>query len=178
MNELIFRLVAATPWLLVLCVFDIRERRLPNAWTLGGIAVASIYSLGYGGWPLLLRGLSAGFLCALFLLIPFLLHAAGGGDVKMLFGCGMLIGWGNVMDFLLFVSFAGFFVALVMWITGKADIRRIKHYARCIFDWRYDRRKGRESLPPASSEKCRVPFGVAIAAGTWMSLAWQLFERL
>lgn len=176
MNELVFRIIAATPWLLVLCVFDIKERRLPNAWTLGGSAAALVYCLGYGGASLFLRGLSAGILCALFLIIPFFLHAAGGGDVKMLFACGILVGLGNVANFLFFVSIAGFLVAVVMWCAGKVDIGRIRHYLRCVFDWRYDRKRGRESLPPASSEKCRVPFGVAIAIGTWMSFAWQFLE--
>ena len=175
MDEIIFKVIAATPWLLMLCTFDIKERRLPNKWTLGGIAVALVYCLGYGGLPLFLRGLSAGILCALFLLIPFILRAAGGGDVKMLFACGILVGLGNVLNFLFFVSVSGFLVAVVMWIAGKVDIGRIKHYVRCLFDWRYDRKKGRENLPPASSEKCRVPFGVAIAIGTWMTFAWELF---
>lgn len=175
MSELIFKIIVATPWLLMLCAFDLKERRLPNKWTLGGIAVALVYCLGYGGLPLFLQGLSAGFLCALFLLIPFILHAAGGGDVKMLFACGILLGLENVINFLFFVSIAGFFVAVVMWIAGRVDIGRIKHYARCIFDWRYDRKSGRQNLPSANSEKCRVPFGVAIAAGVWMSFAWALF---
>ena len=43
MSELIFKIIVATPWLLMLCAFDLKERRLPNKWTLGGIAVALVY---------------------------------------------------------------------------------------------------------------------------------------
>ncbi len=175
MNELIFRIIMATPWLIMLCVFDIKLRKLPNRWTLLGALIALVYCLGYGGLSLFLQGLSAGLLCALFLLLPFILRAAGGGDVKMLFACGILVGLHNVLSFLFFVSISGFFVAIVMWFAGKVDISRLKHYARCLFDWRYDCKKGRENLVPANSEKCRVPFGVAIALGTWMTFAWELF---
>ena len=131
--------------------------------------------MGYGGWGLFLQGLAAGLLCGLFLILPFILRAAGGGDVKMLFGCGILVGLHNVLSFLFFVSVSGFFVAVFMWLAGKVDSSRLKHYFHCLFDWRYDRNAGKQNLPPANSEKCRVPFGVAIALGTWMTFVWEFF---
>ena len=174
--ELLFRFIAVTPWLLVLCAYDIRQRRLPNAWTLGGLAVALVYCLGYGGGRLFCSGLLAGVLSGLFLLIPFFMRAAGGGDVKMLAAAGVVAGLANVVILLFFVSIAGFILSIVLWVGGKVDASRLKHYFRVCFDFRYDRKAGRDSLPPRSSEKCRVPFGVAIAAGTWMTLLWSLFD--
>ena len=113
----------------------------------------------------MLDGLAAGLLCGLFLLLPFFLRAAGGGDVKMLFACGIIAGMRHSMALLLFTSFAGFALAVVMAVSGRVDLARLKHWGRCLFDWRYDRRAGKAALPPRESECGRVPFGVAIAVG-------------
>jgi Flp pilus assembly protein protease CpaA len=173
MDETALKLVVSTPWLLTLCVWDVKHRRLPNLITLGGAAVCLVAYLGAGGFPLVLRGLLAGLLCGLFLFLPFLLRAAGGGDVKMLFACGILVSMGNIMNFLFFMSIAGFLLSLVMWVAGQADMSRVKHYVRSVFDWRYDRKLGREALPDRDNERCRIPFGVAIAVGVWATLIWK-----
>ena len=99
-----------------------------------------------------------------------------GGDVKMLFACGILAGMGNIMNFLFFMSIAGFILSLIMWFAGRVDMSRVKHYVRCVFDWGYDRRSGRESLPSRDNERCRIPFGVAIAVGVWATFVWNLSQ--
>jgi len=170
-----YKLLLATPWLLSLCVSDVRRRRLPNALTLGGAAAALAVLWGAGGTAALLDGLAAGALCGLFLLLPFFLRAAGGGDVKMLFACGIIAGMRHAMALLLFMSFAGFILAVVMAVAGRVDLARLEHAGRCLLDWRYDRKAGRAALPPRESERGRVPFGVAIAAGLFMALAWEVW---
>ncbi len=162
--------VLLSVWLLALCVEDVRRRCLPNALTLGGALVALAARAGAGGLPAFLGGVEGGALCALLLLFPFLLHAAGGGDVKMLFAVGAVFGRTHVVGLLFFVSVAGLALALLSLAFGRVDRRRVVHWARCLFDWRYDRKAGRAALPPKSSEKCRVPFGLAIAAGAWLEL--------
>jgi Flp pilus assembly protein protease CpaA len=156
-----------------LCANDLRRRRLPNVLTLGGAAAALAALWGAGGVAVMVDGLLAGLLCALFLLIPFFLRAAGGGDVKMLFACGIIAGMSHAMALLLFMSFAGFMLAVVMAAAGRVDLARLKHAGRCLFDWRYDRRAGRAALPPRESERGRVPFGLAIAAGLVVALGWE-----
>ena len=127
-------------WLLALCAWDLRARRLPNALTLGGAAVALAARLG-------------------------------AGDVKMLFAAGCALGRGRAAGFLLFVSLAGLALGLVWFLSARFDRRRIRHLARTLFDPRYDRAAGRAALPPKSAEACRVPFGLAIAAGAALELA-------
>lgn len=162
--------IALSIWLLVLCVQDWRWRRLPNPWTLGGAAVALAWRLGMGARAFA-DGVAGGLLCAALLLLPFLLHAAGGGDVKMLFAVGCALGKAHALEALLCISVAGLVLAPAMILAGKASGGRLKHWARCVFDWRYDRAAGRAALPPRDDERYRVPFGIAIAAGTWATLA-------
>ena len=75
-------------------------------------------------------------------------------------------------------SFAGLILALGMLAFKAVNPARLKHYARCLLDFRYDREKGKKSLPPPDSEACRVPFGVAIAAGLFINLSLQLLAAL
>ncbi|MBQ7190308.1 MAG: prepilin peptidase [Kiritimatiellae bacterium] len=163
------------PWLTILCVKDLRTRRLPNVWTLGGLACALVLDFVQGGGVGLMDGLAAAGVCILFLLIPFFVRAAGGGDVKMLAACGAFVGMKQVLLLLIAVSFAGFFVALAMLITGKVGVARMKHAFRTLFDWRYDRAAGRAALPPKEDEGNRIPFGLAIAIGTLATFAMEVF---
>lgn len=165
--------ILLSAWLAVLVYHDCRHRRLPNALTLGGALVVLAWRFGCG-MASFMDGVWGGVVCGLFLLLPFILHAAGGGDVKMLFAVGCVMGIGRTAETILFTSLAGLLLMLVMLIWCNADSRRLRHFFRSAFDWRYNRADGAKSLPPKSDEKCRVPFGVAIAAGTWLALLYSI----
>ncbi len=160
-------------WAIALAVNDLRTRRLPNVLTLGGAAVAVALAFGRG-IPYGCGTLLSGFCCFLFLLLPFLLRAAGPGDVKMMTSAGLFAGSGYAVELMLVVSVAGLVLAFSMMILRRVDSSRLKHLLRCVFDFRYDRIAGRAALPPRDSEACRVPFGVAIAVG----LVWVLVRRV
>ena len=166
----IFRASILTPWLGYLCWSDATRRRLPNAWTLGGLLAGLCVQAGFWGWAGFKDGLAAAGICVLFLLIPFLLRAAGAGDLKMLAACGAFVGLRETPFLLMAVSFAGLLVAVPMLLMRKVTAARLKHFFRSVFDWRYDRAAGRAAIPPKTDERARVPFGIAIALGTWATL--------
>lgn len=160
-------------WGTVLSWYDCRERRLPNWLTVGGAAVALAWRLGYGkDWGLFLDGFVAAVAAGLFLLLPFLMHGAGGGDVKMLLAAGAIVGLARLVNLLLVTSLAGVVMGLGMLLTGHLDGARLKHALRCLFDWRYDRKAGAANLPPKESERVRIPFSIPIAVGTLAALLW------
>lgn len=136
--------ILASLWLAALCVADLRSRRLPNALTLGGAAVAIILRAAAGGWAGVMDSLEGGAICAALLLIPFLLHAAGGGDVKMLFAIGCFFGGRHALGALFYVSLAGLALAFFFRIFV------------------------------AKEKRCAIPFGLAIAAGAWLEMFWPL----
>ena len=154
----------------VLSWMDCRTRILPNWLTLGGAAVALVARLGSGGWPLFLDGFAAAAAAGAFLLIPFLMHGAGGGDVKMLFAAGAIAGWGNLLLMLWITSLAGVVMGVVMLALGQLDSARMKHFLRCAVDWRYDRAAGAAALPSKDSARFRIPFSVPIAIGLIVAL--------
>ena len=175
LSWLIFRAGILTPWLGCLCWSDAKRRRLPNVLTLGGLLAALCAQAGFWGMPGLRDGLAAAGVCALFLLIPFLVRAAGAGDLKMLAACGAFAGLRETPFLLMAVSFAGLLVAVPMLIMRKVAAARLVHAFRCLFDWRYDRAAGRAAIPPKDDERVRVPFGIAIAIGMWATLAMEAF---
>jgi len=168
----ILAICLAAPLLSVLCWKDWRTRTLPNALTFG----LAILGFGWRIWADGMGGVVDGVLGAvaggLFLLIPFLMKAAGGGDVKMLAAVGVFTGLRFCVAQLMFVSLAGLALATVLVAARAVSPARLKHAIRCFFDWRYDRVKGRASLPPRSDEGGRAPFGIAIAIGTMAALAY------
>ncbi|MGN0833639.1 MAG: prepilin peptidase [Kiritimatiellia bacterium] len=173
MKPAVLLLCLLVPWLALLAWRDCRDRCLPNVLTLGGATAALVCRYAFGGGAVGNAGLLGGVFCGLFLLLPFILRAAGGGDVKMLFAVGCATGVTRTMDVILFTSLAGLGLMAFMLFWGAADGRRLKHFLRSLFDWRYDRAAGRAALPPKDHERSRVPFGVAIAAGTVFALAWE-----
>ena len=170
----VYLFVAATPWLAVLLRQDWKTRSLPNRYTLGGSVVILVWQFAWGGLPHLLNSLAGGLIAGALLLIPFLLRAAGAGDVKFLFASGLLVGYPAVFPMLFLISLFGLLLGVVMQLSGRFDPVRLKHIARTLFDWRYDREEGRAKLPDRESEKVRIPFGVAISLGVWGTLLVRL----
>jgi len=172
---LILRIVLSLVWSVLCAVPDWRSRRLPNALTLGGAAVAAALAFG-AGTDVGLASLASGFFASAFLLVLFFVRACGAGDVKMMFAAGVFAGPGMALPLVFAVSSAGFVLAVGLLVFRKVDTRRIRHFARCVFDPRYDRAAGRAALPRRENEACRVPFGAAIAAGLLLVEALQFLE--
>jgi leader peptidase (prepilin peptidase)/N-methyltransferase len=84
-------LACAAGWLAVLTVYDVRQRRLPNALTLPGALVVLGAAALAGRGPSALFGAVA--LAALYLAVHLLAPTAmGAGDVKLALGVGALAG--------------------------------------------------------------------------------------
>lgn len=78
-------------WLMALSLYDIRERRLPNALTLPGAAVVLVVAAFAGRGSTAMTGTLA--LSGVYLLAHVLAPTAmGAGDVKLALGIGALTG--------------------------------------------------------------------------------------
>ncbi|MGK2869775.1 MAG: prepilin peptidase [Mycobacterium sp.] len=83
--------IAAGSWLIVLSVYDLRQRRLPNALTLpGAVLILAAATVSGRGVPALLGAAALGVLyLTVHLIDP---GALGAGDVKLAVGLGGLTG--------------------------------------------------------------------------------------
>ena len=129
-------------WSAALAASDLWSRRLPNALVLGGAAAALALRGAAAGWSGVFDGLEGGAICAALLLLPFLLRAAGGGDVKMLFATGCFFGSARAPGALFWISVSGLALAVAFF----AFVPKAKRRA--------------------------LPFGVAIAAGSVLELVF------
>ena len=78
--------------LTIAAIFDLRERRVPNALLVTGLIIALIWQTALGGLDGLGNSL-VGFGLGLALMLPgWLLRFTGGGDVKLLAVVGAFVG--------------------------------------------------------------------------------------
>ncbi len=157
-------------WCIAVSWQDWKTRKISNSLTIGAILVTSVFRFGYGGLPMFLDGFAAGFIAGLFLFIPFLLRSAGGGDVKMLFAAGAIVGWSGLLSLLWITSLAGFILAVLMMFVGAVNTKRLKHFMQCVFNPNYDKKIGRANLPSKNDKMSKVPFSIPISVGLLITL--------
>ena len=181
MNQLPLIVLCA---LLALAVWnDLRTRRIPNALVFGGavvgVALNGLYPEGAGLFIAPQGGIGvlwslAGLATGLALLVPmYAMRALGAGDVKLMAMVGAFVGPQATVVSVLLTLLAGGVLALVVaaW-TGRlrAMLRNTYHMSVYAFM----RRLGGEAIKieaPAEASG-RLPYAVAIAAGTLPCLIW------
>ncbi len=155
--------------------FDVRERRLPNALTVGAFAAALLLRA-----PLGLDALGGGLLGALLafgLALPFfLVGGLGGGDVKLLTAVGAFLGPRDLWFALFVMAMVGGVMAFLVIVRNRA-FGQTAINLQAIFSttgkgmfsgWK----RGEESKSAVTLDTpgvLTVPYGVAIAAGALTS---------
>lgn len=133
-----------TGWVFAVVTADVVSRRIPNALTLGAVAVALVVLavtgqmvLG-GGWS----GALLGSMVALALTLPgYVKRWLGAADVKLLLAIGLLGGWRLVLASFATAGFLAGGVAVLVVVLG------------------------RRSASPDGAPKRWLPFGAALAVG-------------
>lgn len=155
--------------------FDLRENRIPNALTLGALALAlALRAAGAGGFVDGLAGAGVAFAIAL----PFfLVGGLGGGDVKFLAAAGALVGLERVFTALFLTAVVGGAMGILVMLRKRAVSQTMANL-RTIFvtfgkgtftGWKRDG-ESRAAVTLDTPGAITVPYGVAIAAGAL--LAW------
>ena len=118
--------MCALAWLVALTVYDVRQRRLPNALTLPGAVVVLIAAALAGRGTSALLGAIA--LAALYLAVHLASPAAmGAGDVKLALGIGALTGAFGVDAWVLAAVTAPLLTALWGIVTLRTGDATVPH---------------------------------------------------
>jgi prepilin peptidase CpaA len=160
--RLVVLLAALAAYTVTTAIFDQRQRRIPNAVTIPMFLAGWVYQLAFGG----LQGLADGGLAFLLgfgaLFVLWLIGAAGGGDVKLLGGLSVWLGFKMTQHVLvasiLFVVVGTIAVFAVGMIRRGPTKLKEKHLAT-----------GKKALP--RKERRVMPFAVPVALATWTVLA-------
>lgn len=162
-----------TPLLLALLVpllgaatwTDVRERRIPNLLCLAGMLA------GLAAWALVagldgFTSAAAGLGIAFAVTLPFwLLGWMGAGDVKLCAAVGACTGSALVWQVLAAIGIAGFFLAVLALAQKKLLARAWERFAATI-SLSVAARRAVYVEPGAAEREVRLPYAVAIAAGT------------
>jgi prepilin peptidase CpaA len=158
--------------LVISVVTDVLRRRILDVVTYPLMVIALGVRLWTDGVGDLEKGLISGLVSGVglaVLLVPGALRGKmGWGDVKLMGGVGAVMGFPAVMAAAAFISLAGAFQAVVtliwkgeVWDTLSAVLRRWAIRARLL---------SADAAPAASRH---IPYGVAIALGTFWAMWWQ-----
>jgi len=156
--------IALLAALLAACT-DLRSRRIPNWLTLGTLGAGLAVQTALSGPSGLGLGVLGAFAAGLPALALFKLRAMGGGDVKLLAGCGALLGPSAGFELLLATAVAGGALAVAMVFLQRAWAVTAHNGLHLLRHWRA---RGLAPCPAVSLGRSRgitVPYGVAIACG-------------
>ncbi len=158
-------------------VYDIATRRIPNAFTLPAIVFGLLLHLSFDGWRQLATATIAGLVCGFMFLLFYLAGGMGGGDVKLIAAVGCCAGLSLTASLLVFTSFAGGIMAV-----GLAIARgRLKETMLNLYTLAHHH--GTVGLLPhpefniGNARTLRLPYGLAIAAGSALSLGLLILRR-
>ncbi|MFL5321785.1 MAG: prepilin peptidase [Myxococcaceae bacterium] len=158
--------------LVISVVTDLATHKILDLVTWPTLFLALLLRLIHAGPLDLEEGPLMGALCAAGAALPFAIGAfrgkMGWGDVKLMAAVGAVSGWPLVMYAVTCVSLAGALQAVVtviwkgeVWDTTSNVLRRWGKRARLV---------AKDAQIPESKH---IPYGVAIAAGTFWAMWWQ-----
>lgn len=160
--RLVVLLVALAAYTVVTAVFDQRYRRIPNAVTVPMFAAGWLYQLVFGG----LAGLADGGLGFLLgfgtLFVLWLIGAAGGGDVKLLGGLSVWLGF-RLTEHVLIASVGFVIVGSVAVLAYSAITRGVAKTKQAHL--------AVGAKPKPRRERRVMPFAIPVALATWAVLA-------
>ncbi len=160
--------------LLAIAWHDVKRHRIPNPLVFGGgalgLALNGLLPQGLG-WLAALQGLGLG----LALLLPlYWLRVMGAGDAKLMAMVGAFLGPQDVLGALLATFLAGGVMALAVALRAGALRRLLQNLWLMLIEGMVKVSVGQAPVvdgAPVSVGK--LPYAVAIAAGTLGWLAWQ-----
>lgn len=158
--------------LVISVVTDIASQRILDVITYPVIVLSLLLRFFDGGLWDLERGLLGGVVCgvgacALFAFAAFR-GTMGWGDVKLMAAVGAALGWPMMLYALACVTLAGALQAVVtlmwkgkVWETSASVLQKVGKKLKLVS----------VEVPVAKAQ--HIPYGVAIAAGTFWAMWWQ-----
>ena len=169
MSETAVTIALLLPLAVIITYYDVRYRRIPNAFVLAtlvsGVAINGIF----GGLPGLYTSLSG---CALAFVLMFMLHvfgAMGAGDVKLFAAIGAVTGTGLVVPTFIVVILTGGLLAVVSIIRAGMVMTTMHRVLQIFVGMLPGWQMPKFGVP--ADRKHTLPYGVAITMGSIISIA-------
>ncbi|HEX8845484.1 MAG TPA: A24 family peptidase [Pyrinomonadaceae bacterium] len=161
--------ILLTPLAIIITYYDVRYRRIPNAFVIATLTSGLIINTIYGGLNGTLMSLGG---CAVAFILMFVLHvfgAMGAGDVKLFAAVGSLMGAQLVLPTFLVVILTGGALALLLTLRSGAVRTTMQRVLQILVGLLPGWEMPRFAVP--ADRRHTIPYGVAITFGSLISLA-------
>jgi prepilin peptidase CpaA len=148
---------------------DIRTRRIPNWLTGPSILAGLALHLALGGWHSMARAALAGLLAGSVFLIFHLAGGMGAGDVKLITAVCCLAGLSYVPEILIATALMGGLFALMLALSRHRLKETLSNIGVLAVHHGTSGLRPHDDINVTNNERLRLPYGVAIAAGTAIS---------
>ena len=157
--------------------YDVAIRRIPNAFTLPAIVFGLLLHFGLGGWRQLATAAAAGLGCGVIFLLFHLAGGMGGGDVKLITAAGSIAGLSLMGPLLILTSFAGGMMAIALALSHRRLKQTLINLWVLVGHHRTHGLAPHPKFNSGNAQTLRLPYGLAIAAGSALSLGLLLVKR-
>jgi prepilin peptidase CpaA len=157
--------------------FDVHSRRIPNFLTLPGIVAGLLLHLVLRGWKQMGLAALAGLICGVIFLVFWLAGGMGAGDVKLMTAVAALAGMPLVPWLLILTALAGGVMALGLAVWRGKVKETILNVGALALHHRMEGLAPHPQLNVANARTLRLPYALAVAAGTATTLFLTAFQR-
>ena len=162
--------VAVVAVVIAAVVFDLTNRRIPNALTIGAAVVAVAMHAAMSGWSGLFLA-AAGWAVGAALFFPlFALGGMGAGDVKLLAAIGAWLGPAGALWTGLYGAVAGGIMALIVAVSRGYASTAMKNLGNLLRVWSIAGVQPVEGLTLQNTASPRLPYALPLAAGALVTL--------
>jgi prepilin peptidase CpaA len=157
--------------------YDLIGRRIPNALTLPAMVFGLLLHFTLGGWGQLGSSAAAGLLCGLIFLLFYLAGGMGAGDVKLITAAGCSAGLALMAPLLILTSLSGGVMAAGVALYHRRLKQTMLNLCALAAHHRTAGLAPHPELNLDNQRALRLPYAVAIAAGSGLSLCLLLVRR-
>lgn len=168
---------AATVVALIGACTDIKSRRIPNYLTGPAILAGLLLHASLDGWRGLLTSLAAGLICGIIFLVFYLAGGMGAGDVKLITAVGCIAGLSSIAYLLILTSIAGGVMGIVFALMRGKLKQTLGNVAALASHHKEEGLKPHPDINILNASNLRLPYGVAIAAGSTITFYLMGFQR-
>ena len=157
------------PLAVIITYYDVRYRRIPNAFVLATLASGLAVNVIFSGLQGALSSLGGCFFAFTLMFILHVFGAMGAGDVKLFAAIGSLMGAQLVLPTFLVVILTGGVLAVCLMLRAGAIRATMQRVLQILVGLLPGWQVPRFAVP--ADRRLTIPYGVAITFGSLISLA-------
>jgi prepilin peptidase CpaA len=169
MSETLVNISVLVPLAIIIAYYDVRYRRIPNAFVLATLAAGIAMNAIFAGLPGVAASVGG---CAFGFVLMFMLHifgAMGAGDVKLFAAIGAVTGAPLVLPTFIVVILTGGLLAIVSIIRAGILMTTMHRVLQIFIGMLPGWQMPKFAVPV--DRKHTIPYGVAITMGSIIAVA-------